>query len=52
MAVGTTASVGNAEKDLPVVKKGRGLSFEEKRKRLSEYLLNKVYTLLVKLVSN
>ena len=43
MAVGTAAvATSNTEKEAPVVKKGRGLSFDEKRKRLSEYLLNKV----------
>lgn len=39
------AVVGEKEKETsagPAPKKGRGLSFEEKRKRLGEYFLEKV----------
>lgn len=42
MAVPTNTESGSGSAAPAVVKKGRGLSFEEKRKRLSEYFLEKV----------
>ena len=41
MAVPSCAEGSNSAAP-PAPKKGRGLSFEEKRKRLSEYFLEKV----------
>ena len=42
MAVATTNANTNEPAAAAPAKKGRGLSFEEKRKRLSEYFLEKV----------